>query len=428
MTSHWLSSKRSDFDKQAKNTSGQAARLIRPLLITTLLLILTISSSTAADLIVFAIFPQEMTAGDTVEIPVYFINQSPQELDILVPRELRAQLNNDAKTPQPLTMVSSDQVDVSVTIPAHQFYQKTYQSSIPLSLQGRYSYILSGYPTTNGTVSISLPEMSTTPGIANAQGGKRKETYPTLENLELLYQTYATNLSLYRPIYFLVGTDPAKSKYQISLKYRLLNPNGTLTEKHPWLQGFHIGYTQTSFWDLVAYSQPFDDTSYKPELFFQSSNVTLRPNWMDALFLQAGFQHESNGQGDDTSRSTNYFYFEPSMVFYNPSNQLGMMLTPRVFYYYNNDDTTNRGFSKYRGNLELETKIGKANDLTLTTLLRFAEKGTSFQADLTYPIHRLLKNNLDLYLQIQYTNSLAESMLHYTERTEAVRIGIALVR
>ncbi len=428
MTLHWLLSKRSNTAKQTKNTNCPRASFFRLVLMTILLLTLTISSSAAADLIVFASFPQEMTAGDTIEIPIYFINQSSEDLDILIPRELRAQLNNEAKTPQPLTMVSSDQVDTNVTIPAQQFYRKTYRSSIPLDLQGRYSYILAGYPSTYGTVSINFPETTTKLEVADTEAQKTKESYPTLTNLEPLYQTYATNLSLYQPIYFLVGTDPADSRYQISLKYRLLNPNGTLTEKHPWLQGFHIGYTQTSSWDLVAYSQPFDDTSYKPELFFLSNNIKLRPNWMDALFLQGGFQHESNGQGDETSRSTNYFYLKPSIAFYNPSTQLGMMVSPRLQIYYNNDDTTNRDFYKYRGNFELETKIGKANDLALTTLLRFAEKGTSFQADLTYPIHRLLKNNLDLYLQIQYTNSLAEDMILYKERTEALRIGIALVR
>jgi hypothetical protein len=34
----------------------------------------------------------------------------------------------------------------------------------------------------------------------------------------------------------------------------------------------------------------------------------------------------------------------------------------------------------------------------------------------------------DLSLHIQYVNTLAESLLHYDERTEAIRIGVSIVR
>ena len=64
----------------------------------------------------------------------------------------------------------------------------------------------------------------------------------------------------------------------------------------------------------------------------------------------------------------------------------------------------------------------------LSTNWRFAEKGTSLQADLTYPIHRFLGDNFDLYFQVQYSNSLAESLINYRDRVEALRFGFALVR
>ena len=44
-------------------------------------------------------------------------------------------------------------------------------------------------------------------------------------------------------------------------------------------------------------SAPFEDTSYKPELFFISPNLKNRPSWMHGLFFQTGFKHESNGLG-----------------------------------------------------------------------------------------------------------------------------------
>ncbi len=60
--------------------------------------------------------------------------------------------------------------------------------------------------------------------------------------------------------------------------------------------------------------------------------------------------------------------------------------------------------------------------------LTLAERGTSVQADLTYPISKLLGNNLDIYLHLQYVDTIAESLLDYTERNRAFRLGFALVR
>ncbi len=99
------------------------------------------------------------------------------------------------------------------------------------------------------------------------------EDYPTLDSLFTLYQPYMANISAYEPIYFLVGADPSESKFQFSFKYRFFNATGTLTQRHPWIGGFHFGYTQTSFWDLESGSFPFEDSSYKPELFHLTENL-----------------------------------------------------------------------------------------------------------------------------------------------------------
>ena len=139
-------------------------------------------------------------------------------------------------------------------------------------------------------------------------------------------------------------------------------------------------------------------------------------------------QHESNGRGGEFSRSTNYGYVKPQFIYYHQASQLGMMLSPRFLVYYNNDNDTNPDFADYRGYVDLEAAFGKANSFMARTNLRFAKEGTSVQTDLTYPIHRLLGDNLDLYFQVQYSNALAESLINYRERVEALRIGFSLVR
>jgi phospholipase A1 len=50
------------------------------------------------------------------------------------------------------------------------------------------------------------------------------------------------------------------------------------------------------------------------------------------------------------------------------------------------------------------------------------------ELDLTYPLHRHIFKNLNLYFQAQYVNALAESLINYKDRTEALRLGFAIVR
>lgn len=259
-------------------------------------------------------------------------------------------------------------------------------------------------------------------------GRNRNGDFQSLESLFSLYQPYQENISAYRPMYFLVGTDPEESKFQISLKYRFLSPGKELAEKYPWSRNFYLAYTQTSFWDLDSASQPFKDTSYKPEIFFLTPAVYRWNKGISRLFVQAGFQHESNGRGEEFSRSTNYAYIRPVFIFYHEKTRLGFQLAPRLWSYAGNDDDTNPDLYRYRGYFDLEIKAGRADRLVIGSRVGWAEEGGSLYLDATYPLHRLLPVDLDVYLQAQYVNALAESLLDYTERTRAVRLGISIVR
>ncbi|MFO7931923.1 MAG: phospholipase A [Desulfosalsimonas sp.] len=262
------------------------------------------------------------------------------------------------------------------------------------------------------------------------KGGNKENSggFRTQESLFSLYQPYVENISAYKPMYFLIGADPEESKFQVSLKYRLLSPDKQITEKYPWIKNFFLAYTQTSFWDLDSASQPFKDTSYKPELFFLSGDILNYGPGVSRLFVQTGFKHESNGRDGPSSRSTNFAYFRPSFIYFHRETQLGVQVSAGAWTYVGNHDDTNPDIDKYRGYFDLEIKAGRAQGLVLTTNLRWAEKGGSLQADATYPLHRILPFNLDIYLQAQYVNALAESLLNYRERTRAFRLGISIVR
>lgn len=263
---------------------------------------------------------------------------------------------------------------------------------------------------------------------AEAEVEASTETYETLDSLFNLYQPYLANIGPYKPIYFLYGADPEDSRFQISLKYQLLGDKCLLIKSCKWVQGIHLGYTQTSSWNLESDSSPFEDTSYQPEIFFLSDNLSMRPEWLDGLFYQTGVQHESNGRAGDDSRSTNYFYFSPSAILYGETKHLGIQVSPKFVFFFNNSEDTNPDIDKYRGNFELGLKAGVAKGLVMGADFRFASKGVSTQIDLTYPLSMGIFRNLEFYLHAQYANSYAETLLEYQERTEAFRFGIALLR
>jgi outer membrane phospholipase A len=226
-----------------------------------------------------------------------------------------------------------------------------------------------------------------------------------------------------------IGADPTHAKFQLSFKYRFFTLDDSTESKWKSIENFYFGYTQTSFWDLDAASAPFVDSSYKPELFYFCNDI--RQKWipqMKRFGFQSGFQHESNGRGGDLSRSTNFLYLKPMFIFYDPQSKLGLYAAPKVWAYVANDDGTNPDLSDYRGYFDLEVKFGKADSFVLNSHLGWAKEGGSLQLDLTYPLDKLFFDNFDLYLQVQYVNALAESLLNYRQRTRAFRFGFALVR
>ncbi len=243
------------------------------------------------------------------------------------------------------------------------------------------------------------------------------------------YQPFYENFSAYKPVYFLLGVDPGieKSSFQLSFKYRVFNEDGFLGRKAPWVKGIHFAYTQHSLWDLDADSAPFEDTSYMPEIFCLIDKIDLGVSWIKAFGIQFGYQHESNGNLEDKSRSTNFAYLQPIMAIHLGGNYY-FKLAPKAWAYVMNDDETNEDLDKYRGYFEIETKIGNIEKAALGATFRNSSKGTTYILDGSYPLNQFLGGSLDMYLYAQYFNGYAETLLDYSEKTDAFRLGIAIVR
>jgi len=370
-----------------------------------------------------------LKAGQSGELLICWHNPGPEAIEVNLPLEVVCRL----KTVQQKTEVTARSkrkgADAAVRIEAKGFVRRPYIFVVPRSISGAATLEADKI----GAAPVRVAVQEDRPPAANEPsdaGGQKADSpkYESLDSMFALYQPYLGNFAAYQPMYFLVGTDPRDSSFQISFKYRMFNPQGPLVLRCPWVKGFHFAYTQTSFWDLSSSSLPFEDTSYKPELFFLSSNIDTRSKGIRRFFLQTGFQHESNGRGGEASRSSNFLYVKPILIFYSEQKKLGLQIAPKVWAYVANEEENNPDLPDYRGYFDLELKLGRGDGLVLGSNIRWAEEGGSVQLDLTYPLRRLLFGNIDVYLQVQYVNGLAESLLHYKERSETLRFGLAIVR
>lgn len=259
------------------------------------------------------------------------------------------------------------------------------------------------------------------------EGKKKRSSRRELEALWEDYQPYKFNFYPYKPMYFGVGIEPDESKYQVSFRYQFIKPDGKLADDHPWVTGFNLAYTQTSFWDLQAASEPFSDTSYRPEIFFRSPFILLGPKWARGFLVQGGYRHESNGRGGDASRSTNHLYAQLNWIF-DLGKDYAILVSPEAFAYVGNDNKTNPDLDEYRGYFELQFMIADKDGPSLSTHYTHGTRGWSVRNDFTYPLHRLFNENIELYFMVQRFDGYAESLIDFRRKTHVTRIGVSLIR
>ena len=249
-----------------------------------------------------------------------------------------------------------------------------------------------------------------------------------------LAEFFATRFSAHEPIYFLAGPSEPEAKFQISLKYQLFNPEGTLVRQHPWLSDLYLAYSQTSFWDLgESNSSPFFDSSYRPEALYQVESPGATWLGQSRFDFQAGVRHESNGRSGLESRSLNIAYLRPIFTWGDDgthgSRDFFIAVAPRLWAYAGDLDD-NEDIYQYRGYGDLKVIVGWRGGLQLSAMARIGndfDRG-ALQLDLTYPLRALSSKNVDLYLDAQLFTGYGESLLEYDQSETNFRIGVALVR
>lgn len=234
------------------------------------------------------------------------------------------------------------------------------------------------------------------------------------------------NLSSYQPIYGVYGPGTnSDGRLQISFKYQLFGDPGAVGGDNPVINGIHFAYTQRMFWDLGANSSPFRNIDFMPEIFYLLPARAVGNGI--ALGGQAGLRHESNGRDGDASRSMNMLYIQPVATL--PVGDYTLSIGPR-FWVYTGRTSDNPDIRRYRGNTGLLLEIGEDDGFRLTTdsRMNFSSGKGAVEAELSYPLDRIVETGLNLYLFGQAFTGYGENLLDYNRRTSRLRFGIGIVR
>jgi len=203
-----------------------------------------------------------------------------------------------------------------------------------------------------------------------------------------------------------------ETKFQISFKKGLFKNILDMDDK------LFLAYTQTSWWQTLAPSAPFRETSYTPELFldipFKSTKSVLKS-------YRIGLVHQSNGKLNN-SRSWNRVYM--SGIFHYK----GIFFEPRVWYRFKENEKKDINHSKGDDNPDILHYLGYG-DMVVSYqykehLFSSTIRKKSIQFDWTFNLFGLK----DMYGYLQIFSGYGESLIDYNKRVERVGIGFAITR
>lgn len=412
----------------------------RAVLLAVLFLILSCVEARAAFVESVASVRPGVTAGRIADVDLFVTNPTDGALSTRIPRTLKGELRFGQTVHSVKLALAGGIVAGERTLAPGGFVKVRYEMAVPAGVSGQAVLDPGGLGAHPVVLAVggSVSEAAAPAVEPGMEAVPVQESWSDPEPVaearhnpggDAPLNAVTRNFFTHEPMYFLWGPDPSEAKFQFSFKYRFLNPEGSWATRNPWLARLYMGYTQTSFWDWEGDSKPFKDSAYKPELFYYDEAVDMElPSWLQRLGIAAGFQHESNGQGGDRSRSLNIVYVRPTFQFPDIGDWY-FLASPKIWTYVG-DMSDNPDMHRYRGYMDLRLQAGQEDGLALSTNLR---KGTawdkgSIQVDATYPLWRKLDENLNLYLHAQFFTGYGESLIRYDQRDTRWRIGFALVR
>ena len=366
-----------------------------------------------------------LVSGEPVEVTLVALNLTEVTQPLELPPTLALSLTDAEGTQVDVTAQVAPGEERAVAAGA--LARRTLVLHLPPALRGPVRIELAPPYRSPTLLNVAAAASSPASGpAADAAGSRLPAREP--DAAALSDAQFLDHFGSHEPIYFVYGRETPAAKFQFSFKYRLFGLADDLIETLPALRGIHYGYTQRSLWDIEGPSGPFYDTSYVPELFYESAHYVGPPaglvHW---LGLQAGVRHESNGRGGLDSRSLNVVYARPTIAF-GDLDDWRLILSPQFSTYITSLED-NPDLRDYRGYFELQLAFGRAQSWELALTSRMGEdfRNVGLQADLTIPV-TVRRIGFSAYLMIQYFDGYAESLLQYQERTSALRAGISFVR
>jgi outer membrane phospholipase A len=265
-------------------------------------------------------------------------------------------------------------------------------------------------------------------------------------------QFLAKRLDAYEPIYFVAGNDDDvgyNARFQISVDFKFFCSGdsdaegvieGTERSVLSRLSEVHLGFSQTSIWDLSELSAPFRDSSYRPRLFYRL--ITEKPasdRWLAEL--DVGFAHESNGKAGADSRSMNLLFVRPKWSFGLGSGGSRELNVQPMIYGYTSVGRHNQDIARYRGYVDLHLEylwgpvdsagVRRDDPWMAWTDLRKGNRGSSGSVELSLAVpYRVLPllEKFRGWLMLQYFHGYGENLLEYDVKDDAqYRLGFAVV-
>ncbi|MFP9231284.1 phospholipase A [Pectobacterium cacticida] len=255
-------------------------------------------------------------------------------------------------------------------------------------------------PAVRGGIIASLLQDHDTPFIL----------YPYESNY-ILY-TYTSNINKTAIQSYNWGNDALKDEvhYQLSLGFPIWR--GILGDNS--LLG--VSYTQRSWWQMSnkSESSPFRETNYEPQIFLGWATHYTFAGWT-LQDVELGFNHQSNGRSDPTSRSWNRAYVR--LMAQNGNWQVDVK--PWVRFSDSQDD--NPDIIKYMGHYRL--RVGYVwGDSVFSAEGRYNWNSGYGSGELgwSYPLTRHVRFYTKVF------SGYGESMIDYNHRQTRFGVGVTL--
>lgn len=390
-----------------------------------LLALLSLTSlSSHADMILSTPAAQ-VVSGSAFQLDLTITNSesTPRTVDVPSPVHVRFE------TPSAISIIElTPERSGALTVAPNGFVRVKLQGSLPQGAEGVATLV----PTGLASNSVALQILQPAPGDDTIRSGQlagseqpsvRNDSYTTA----LVDKPPPLSVSVYEPVYFLIGGDGGlNAKFQISLRYQLFDNRGALARRLPWIDDLYLSYSQTSLWDLGDLSKPFRDSSYRPRLFYANYDLARFFDGRLRVGVESGFGHESNGKEEEDSRSFNMLYVRPAVTLGDPAG-LRFFAAPLIHNYIADDE--NPDLKDYRGYVDWVFGFGAKGGLDFWTTLRKGERSDygSVEANVSYPLAKLSGGDLTGWLTLQYFVGYGESLLDYNRKLDSQwRLGIAV--